>query len=168
MSLRFANLSVDEHRSLQPAALLPNCSIARAAELFADAWTVLLLRELFWGASRYDELQRHTGMASNVLASRLKKLNDAGITSKTPAEDDGRRFDYALTPRGRSLFPVLMSVLAWGDEHSPGPHGPLIKLRHITCGQPTGAGVHCSACGQALSPDNLHTEINLRYLQFQE
>jgi DNA-binding HxlR family transcriptional regulator len=139
------------------------CSIARASQLVGDGWTVILLRELFWGVKRYDEFATNTGMASNVLASRLKRLHTAGVLSKTPVPGDGRRFDYALTPRGRELFPVLMSIMAWGDKHTPGQQGPLVLLRHRNCGRRTKPGPVCTACGEALGSEDLDTEFNKHY-----
>jgi DNA-binding HxlR family transcriptional regulator len=139
------------------------CSISRAAQILGDGWMILLLRELFWGSTRYDEFAAHTGMASNVLAVRLKRLVDAGVITKNPVAGDGRRFDYALTPSGLELFPVLMSVMAWGDKHVPGESGPLVLLRHKSCGQRTKAGLVCSACGEPLRPTDIETQFNRRY-----
>ena len=139
------------------------CSISRAAQILGDGWMILLLRELFWGATRYDEFATHTGMASNVLAVRLKRLVEAAVITKTPAVSDGRRFDYALTPSGIELFPVLMSVMAWGDKHVPGESGPLVLLRHTSCGQHTKAGLVCSVCAQTLRPTDIETEFNPHY-----
>ncbi len=164
MQRRFANLSPEQSEKLDAARLRSYCSIARAAELIADAWTVLLVRELFWGSRRYDELQQRTGIASNVLASRLKKLLAAQVIDKVAAPEDARRFDYSLTESGRELFPVLMAVMAWGDKHAAGPHGPMIELRHSTCGERTQAGLRCSHCGEVMSEADLVTELNLSYL----
>jgi DNA-binding HxlR family transcriptional regulator len=139
------------------------CSIARASELLGDAWTIMLLRELFWGASRYEDFQANTGIASNVLAVRLKRLLDAEVVSKRPVEGDGRRFDYALTQRGRELFPLIMGVMAWGDKYTPGDNGPLVLLRHLACGKRTKPSLVCTACGEAIKPHELQTEFNPRY-----
>ena len=139
------------------------CSISRIAHILGDGWMILLLRELFWGVTRYDEFAANTGMASNVLAVRLRRLVDAGVISKSPVAADGRRFDYALTPSGLELFPVLMSLMAWGDKYVPGDSGPLVLLRHRVCGKRTKAGLVCSACGQTLQPGEIETEFNSRY-----
>jgi DNA-binding HxlR family transcriptional regulator len=139
------------------------CSIARASQLLGDGWTLLLLRELFWGASRYEDFQANTGIASNVLAVRLKRLLEAEVVSKQPVEGDGRRFDYALTQRGRELFPLIMGVMAWGDKYTPGEKGPLVLLLHSTCGKRTKPGLVCTACGEAIKPHELQTEFNPRY-----
>jgi DNA-binding HxlR family transcriptional regulator len=143
--------------------IVGQCSIARASQLLGDGWTIMLLRELFWGASRYEDFQTNTGIASNVLAVRLKRLVDAEVVSKQPVEGDGRRFDYVLTQRGRELFPLLMGVMAWGDKYTPGDKGPLVLLRHASCGKRTKPGLVCTACGEAIRPHELQTEFNPRY-----
>jgi DNA-binding HxlR family transcriptional regulator len=148
---------------MEARKIMEQCSIARASQLLGDGWTLLLVRELFWGSSRYEDFVSNTGIASNVLAVRLKRLVDAQVVSKHPVEGDGRRFDYALTPRGRELFPLLMGVMAWGDKHTPGEHGPLVLLRHAACGKRTKPGVTCSACDEPLQFQDLQTEFSPRY-----
>jgi DNA-binding HxlR family transcriptional regulator len=144
-------------------AITDQCSIARASRLIGDGWTLLIIRELFWGSTRYEQLAEKTGMASNILADRLKKLVDNGIASKAAVEADARRFDYALTKKGEELFPLLMSLMAWGDKWSSGDSGPLIQLRHSTCGKRTKPGTTCSACGEPLSFEELRTKIAPSY-----
>jgi DNA-binding HxlR family transcriptional regulator len=148
---------------MEARQVMEQCSIARASQLLGDGWTLLLIRELFWGATRYEDFISNTGIASNVLAVRLKRLVDAQVVSKAPVEGDGRRFDYALTPRGRELFPLIMGVMAWGDKHTPGEHGPLVQLRHMGCGKRTKPGLACSACGEPMQFQDLQTEFNPRY-----
>jgi DNA-binding HxlR family transcriptional regulator len=152
--------------SIQPvdhSALAPQCSILRAADIFGDSWTILILRELFWGQTRYDQIAAHTGMASNILAVRLKKLVENGVVEKTVVESDARRFDYILTPKGRDLFPVLMAVMAWGDRWSSGDSGPLVQLHHRLCGKRTKPGIVCSSCGEPLTPESLRTNFAPAY-----
>jgi DNA-binding HxlR family transcriptional regulator len=143
--------------------LMHQCSIARAADIIGDGWTLLILRELFWGSSRYEQLAENTGIATNILAARLRKLIKNEIVKKTVVAEDARRFDYALTKKGLDLFPVLMVVMGWGDRWSCGDRGPLIELRHSTCGKKTKAGVICSACGETLTPEDIHTKFSSAY-----
>lgn len=102
-------------------------------------------------------------MASNVLATRLRKLLEAAIIAKTVVPEDGRRFDYALTAKGLDLFPLVMAVMAWGDKWAPGNAGPLIELRHSSCGKKTKPGLVCSACGEALTPSDLRPRAAAAY-----
>ncbi|MGL5005196.1 MAG: winged helix-turn-helix transcriptional regulator, partial [Casimicrobium sp.] len=110
-----------------PKDLLDQCSIARASELLGDAWTILLLRELFWGTTTFDDFAMNTGMATNILSTRLQRLTDAAVVEKTADENDRRRYSDRLTSRGKTLFPLLMTLMAWGDKHVPGEHGPLVR-----------------------------------------
>lgn len=143
---------------------MDQCSIARATQLIGDGWTLLIIRELFWRSTRYEQLAERTGMASNILATRLRKLVEHGVISKTVVADDARRFDYALTKKGAELFPVLMAVMAWGDRWSAGDAGPLIELRHAACGKKTKPGLVCSACGEPLSPQDVRPKVTRAYL----
>jgi DNA-binding HxlR family transcriptional regulator len=147
------------------ASLRDQCSIARASGILGDGWTLMIIRELFWGYTRYDQIATKTGIASNILADRLRKLVESGIIDKSVAADDARRYDYTLTDKGRDLFPLLMAVMAWGDRWTPGDTGPLIKLRHTPCGKLTKPGLVCTACGHALSSDSLATEVAKPYRQ---
>jgi DNA-binding HxlR family transcriptional regulator len=143
--------------------LMHQCSIARAADIIGDGWTLLILRELFWGSTRYEQLAENTGIATNILAVRLRKLLENEIVKKTVVAEDARRFDYALTKKGLDLFPVLMVVMGWGDRWSSGDAGPLIELRHSACGKKTKPGVICSACGETLAPEDIRTKVSSAY-----
>ncbi|MFM7331577.1 MAG: winged helix-turn-helix transcriptional regulator [Brachymonas sp.] len=144
--------------------LRPQCSIFRATQWIGDAWSIVILRELFWGSGRFDEMLQNTGMASNVLTARLKKLQDGNIISKQLSATDARRYDYALTSKGQALFPVLMSVMAWGDTFESGDYGPMIELQHTTCGSPTKPGLFCTECGKPLAFDTISRHLAQAYV----
>ena len=113
------------------------CSVAAAVEFIGDRWSLLLLREAFNGVRRYDDFARHTGCSSAVLASRLKKLVDAGILRRERYRDDGARprQEYRLTARGVDLLPVIVGLMQWGDRHLAGPRGGPLVLRDRRNGQ---------------------------------
>ena len=95
-----------------------DCPIACTLDLIGDRWTLVVLRDLFIGKSRFDELAASAeGIATNVLTERLARLEREGMVSRTRDPADARRVVYALTPRGRSLAPVLQAVAVWGLEH---------------------------------------------------
>jgi DNA-binding HxlR family transcriptional regulator len=142
--------------------LLKQCSIGRAVDIIGDAWTFLIIRELFWKSTRFDQISESTGIASNILSDRLKKLLAAEVITKTPSSDDARRFDYALTPKGLELFPVIMAMLSWGDRWSSGDKGPLVELKH-SCGKKTKPGMVCSSCGEPLQHDSIRTNFSKAY-----
>ena len=105
------------------------CSIARSLELVGDRWTLLIVRDLVLGLSRFDEILENLGVASNVLSDRLNRLVDEEIAERVQYSERPERFEYRLTPKGRELGLVLLALMQWGDRHiSPKP--PLIARRH--------------------------------------
>lgn len=132
----------------------PRCSIAATAAHVGDAWTLIILREIFWGNFRYQGLQDKVGASTNILASRLNGLIDSGLIEKRPYQQRPLRYEYRLTERGRDLFPMLMELMGWGDRWLSGG-SPLVALKHVPCGQITHPGARCSACGLPLVPEAL-------------
>ena len=92
------------------------CSVARFLNLFGDAWTWLVVREAFYGATRFTEFQRNTGIARNLLSERLRKLVDAGILDREDVGERGTRYAYRLTEKGRALLPVLVAMVQWSNR----------------------------------------------------
>lgn len=126
-------------------------SVARTLDVIGDRWTFLILREAFFGVQRYDQMQANLGIATNILAQRLKKLAGAGIFRREVDPEDGRRRCYRLTDKGRDLYGVCLALLAWGDRWLADAEGPPLVLVHKPCGQVTRPVVACSACGAALA-----------------
>jgi DNA-binding HxlR family transcriptional regulator len=131
------------------------CSIARTVDVIGEWWTLLILRDLFAGMSRYDELQRVLGIASNILAARLKTLREAELVERTADPDDARRWSYRLTAKGRELYPVLLAIMAWGDKWLALPGRQPVLVVHARCGQVTAAVPACSVCQQPLAFEDL-------------
>lgn len=94
-----------------------NCPIARVTALLGDGWSLMIIRDAFLGARRFNQFERSLGIARNILADRLRKLVDAGLMERTASSEDGRVFDYRLTRAGRGLYPVLISLTQWADRH---------------------------------------------------
>jgi DNA-binding HxlR family transcriptional regulator len=136
-----------------------NCSIARALELVGERWTILVLRDVFLGRRRFDELQRDLGVARNVLAARLERLVAEGVLAKTPYQERPRRHEYRLTEKGLDLWPVIVELLRWGDRHAAPPAGPPILLRHRDCGGLLGEHRICERCGEPLGPRDVRAEL---------
>jgi DNA-binding HxlR family transcriptional regulator len=131
------------------------CSIARTLDLIGEWWMVLILRDLFAGMESFDEIQRDLGIASNILAARLKRLRDAGIVERQADPQDARRLRYRLTQKGRDLYPVLIAMMAWGDKWlAPAGKQPVLMV-HERCGQVTAAVPTCSVCREPLALDDL-------------
>lgn len=95
-----------------------NCPIARVTDLLGDGWSLMIIRDAFLGARRFNQFERSLGIARNILADRLRKLVDAGLMERNASSEDGRVFEYRLTPAGRGLFPVLISLTQWADRHT--------------------------------------------------
>jgi DNA-binding HxlR family transcriptional regulator len=93
------------------------CSIARALEVVGDRWTLLIIRDVILGHSRFDQLSDSLGIASNVLTDRLNRLVAEDVLERLPYQERPERFDYRLTNKGRELGLVLLALLQWGDRH---------------------------------------------------
>ena len=126
-----------------------NCSIARTLEAIGDRWTMLVVREAFLGRRRFDELHRTLGVARNVLANRLGRLVDDGILEKVAYQERPERFEYRLTEKGVELWPVMISMMKWGDRHAA-PDGPPMLILHRDCGGEVNERFVCEACGEAV------------------
>ena len=94
-----------------------SCAIAAYLNLFGDNWTWLVVREAFYGASRFGEFRRNTGIARNILSDRLEKLVEAGIMKRADVGVSGTRHAYRLTKKGESLMPLMVAINQWGNEH---------------------------------------------------
>ena len=128
-----------------------NCSVARTLEVVGERWTMLVLREAFFRVRRFEEFQRNTGAARNILSDRLRRLVEHGILERRRYQDHPPRFEYRLTEKGVDLYPVLISLMQWGDKHAPAESGPPVVLEHRTCGNPTTPAMTCSECGEPVS-----------------
>lgn len=92
-----------------------NCSIANSLEIIGEGWTILILREAFFGSSRFEDFQQHLGIARNILTTRLKKLTEHGVLKRIPIKEGAKRHQYKLTSKGRALYPTLIALSQWGD-----------------------------------------------------
>jgi DNA-binding HxlR family transcriptional regulator len=127
-----------------------DCSIAGALEIVGDRWTLLVLREVFLGHRRFEDVQRRLDVARNVLADRLGRLVEEGVLERVPYQQRPERFEYRLTAKGADLWPVLVSLMQWGDRHREDGRRPMV-LHHRGCPGEVDDRRHCSACGAALT-----------------
>ena len=93
------------------------CSIARSLEIVGERWTLLILRDVFLGRRRFDEIRESLGIATNVLAERLNRLVDEGVLERVRYSEHPDRFEYRPTPKGAGLRLALLALMQWGDEH---------------------------------------------------
>ncbi len=124
-----------------------NCSVARTLDLVGTRSAMLIMREAFYGATRFDEFARRVGITEAVAAARLRELTEAGVFDKRPYQEPGQRtrFEYRLTDMGRALFPVVVSLMRWGDRYLADPPGGPIQLRHDGCEEAVDVEVRCAA-----------------------
>ena len=130
------------------------CSVARTLEVIGDRWTMLVIRDAFHGIRRFEEFQERLGIARNVLSSRLTRLVDEGVLEKHLYQDRPPRFEYRLTPKGVDLFPVMVSLMKWGDRHAPNPEGPPVVVLHRGCGGEVDERLLCDRCGEPVTALN--------------
>ena len=132
------------------AAQPRTCSVARTLELVGEKWALLAIREVFLGNRRFDEMTRRTGAPRDTLAARLRTLVAAGILERRQYSDHPARFEYHLTEAGRELYPVILTLMRWGDTHLADEAGPPLVLEH-QCGHRLVAEVTCEACREPVA-----------------
>jgi DNA-binding HxlR family transcriptional regulator len=125
------------------------CSIARTLDAIGDRWSLLIIRDAFYGVRRFDDFQRDLGVARNVLSDRLTKLVAKGVLERRRYEDRPPRFEYRLTDRGRDLIGVVLVMMRWGDKWTGTGEAP-VTITHTTCGHEATPVVACAACGEEL------------------
>jgi DNA-binding HxlR family transcriptional regulator len=130
-----------------------NCSIARTLGVVGEKWTLLVLREAFYGVRRFDDFHAALGCARNLLAARLKTLVAHGLLERVEYQDDrGRgRYEYRMTDKGRDLFPAVVALMQWGDRWTADETGPAVRLTHRDCAEPVSAQLICDGGHAGLS-----------------
>gem|GEM_PF-467730 len=111
------------------------CPIAHSLEHVGDWWNILILRDMSYGLSRFDEFQKSLGIASNTLTRRLQGLMASGLVERCAYSDKPIRYDYLLTERGRDFRPVVLTLMKWGSQHFSA-NGSNIELIDETTGEP--------------------------------
>ncbi|MFC4147113.1 winged helix-turn-helix transcriptional regulator [Micromonospora mangrovi] len=134
---------------MRPAALdwsVQNCTIARAMEILGERWTLVVLREVFNGIRRFDDMRVRTGIPRQVLTNRLAMLVEQGVLRREPYREPGsrERHEYRLTDKGLDLWPVLVAVLGWGDRYLADPEGSPLRVTHRDCGAEVHAELRCA------------------------
>lgn len=130
------------------------CSIARALEVVGERWTLLVVRDAFYGVRRYNDFLAHLGIPRAVLASRLQALTEAGVLARRRYQESPPRDEYVLTDSGKALWPTVRSLGLWGREHIEGTLPKRLFL-HAACGTELGAYGQCPACGIGVPPEDV-------------
>lgn len=134
-----------------------NCSIARTLQVLGEKWTMLIVRESFYGATRFEQFHRVLQCPRNLLSERLTLLVDEGILERSEYREPGSRArkEYRLTDQGRELMPILIALREWGDRYKADPEGPPVVARHVACGKELRLTLTCAAGHVATTPDEV-------------
>lgn len=131
------------------------CSIADALEILGDRWSLLIVRECAYGTRRFNDIQRHTGAPRNILASRLKRMQAAGILHRELYSEHPRRYEYSLTNSGKELFPILLALRQWGEQQLHAGEPPVNPVWH-ECGAELDVETVCQHCRKVVRAEDLH------------
>ena len=120
-------------------------------------WSLLILRECFLRVRRFEEFQSRLGITRHLLADRLKKFVRYGVLRRARYQESPARYEYILTQRGLDLYPVVMSIVHWGDTHMVDERGRPLLHQHNNCGKLFDPVMVCSECGEPLHAKQVHT-----------
>ncbi|MCK9895799.1 helix-turn-helix domain-containing protein [Frankia sp. AgB32] len=127
------------------------CSIARTWDVIGEPWSPLILRNVYVGIRRFDQLQASLGISRKVLAERLRWLVEAEVLARREYASRPARYEYTLTQKGTELCDLLLFMVRWGDRWTAGEAGPPVLYRHHACGEISHVEPRCSACGGPMS-----------------
>lgn len=130
------------------------CPVARTLDVIGDWWSLLIVRDAFDGVRRFSEFQKGLGMAKNILSTRLRTLVAQGILEIAPASDGSAYQEYILTDKGRALFPVIVGLHQWGEDHLFAEQEAHSTLVESDSGQPIPRMTPTGSVGQTLTPLN--------------
>lgn len=129
------------------------------AQIMGDRWASLIMRSIFTGINRFDDIRQDTAIATNILSERLRWLESIGLIRQRPYPSTPPRNEYRVTRKGVEYYPVLLMLLRWGDRYYVSPEGPPVLLKHRTCGHALAPQVVCSSCRVPIKPEDVHFEI---------
>jgi DNA-binding HxlR family transcriptional regulator len=132
------------------------CSLARTVAVIGDRWSLLILRECFLRNRRFEVFQSSLGITRHLLADRLKKLVRFGVLRRIPYQEHPKRYEYILTEKGLDLYPIIMSIVHWGNVHMVDTRGRPLLHEHKNCGRMFDPVMVCSECGEPLSAKSVH------------
>ena len=134
------------------------CSLARSLDVAGEWWTPLILRDVWLGRRRFDQIQRNLELSRKVLADRLETLVSEGLLERRPYQERPLRHEYVLTRKGEEMIDVLLALISWGDRWTAEEPGAPMLMRHKRCGELAEAQVTCSCCGDPLHATDVRLE----------
>ena len=133
-------------------------SFEHVVDIVGDQWATLIIAAIMYRVRRYDEMHKVLGVATNILAERLKRLERSGVIQRLRYQEHPPRYEYRLTPKGLDLYGAIAALHNWAERWIAGPAGPVLELRHLPCGKMLETMLVCSACGGALDPYQVGVE----------
>ncbi len=142
------------------------CPIARSTAIVGDRWTTLILRELFSGSFRFDEIQAQTGATAQMLAARLKRLEADGMVERQAYSRRPPRYEYRLTKMGQDFYPVIFALRAWGETWCKGEDEAVaVRMTHRDCGGEVALDGFCPICGKIVPRSEMDAESSPEYAE---
>lgn len=142
------------------------CPVARSTELIGDRWTILVIRELAIGPSRFHDLQAQTGATAQMLTARLKRMESDGLVERRAYSQRPLRHEYLLTRKGKEFFPVLLAFRAWGEKWCKAPdEGLAVRMTHRICGTDLNLDGVCPKCRERVKWREMEAHPTPRYLE---
>ena len=132
-----------------------NCSLAQTLEVIGDWWTLMIVRDAFFGTTRFEAFQQDLGIARNILTQRLKHLVEQGVLERRPLAEGRRQCEYLLTEKGRDLLPVLLATTQWGDKWAPNRRGKRVVFVEAATGRPIATLAPRTARGKPLRMEEI-------------
>jgi DNA-binding HxlR family transcriptional regulator len=126
-----------------------DCSVAQSLEVIGEWWSMLIVRDAFFGVTRFEDFHRRLGISRNILRDRLTALVAHGVFVRVPYSEHPPRADYRLTDKGRDLWPVVTALRQWGDRWAA-PRGAPVEMVHRACAHVSRAVMVCDHCGDVL------------------
>jgi DNA-binding HxlR family transcriptional regulator len=138
-----------------------NCTVGRTMTILGERWTFVVLREVFNGVRRFDDIRGHSGIPRQVLSNRLALLVEQDILRREPYQDPGERarHEYRLTEKGFDLYPVLVAIADWGDRYLADQVGPPVEFEHRDCGAVVHAVLECENGHRVERPRQVLTRV---------
>ncbi|RVW06420.1 winged helix-turn-helix transcriptional regulator [Rhodococcus spongiicola] len=139
------------------AARMPRV-VPQTMELLGNRWSAAMLGAAFFGATRYSEFAERMQASPTIVADRLRTFTELGVLRECPNTERADRVTYQLTEKGRAFFPVVVSMIAWGQRWFRAPEGDAIAFAHTTCGDAFTPRLACSECGLELDAPTVSVE----------
>lgn len=147
-------------RQLRASSEAATTLFEQSAQIMGDRWASLILRSIFTGIRRFDDIQADAAMASNILAERLAWLTEIGVIRQVQYGTGPARFEYHCTRKGIDYYPALLMLMRWGDTYFVAAEGPPLLLEHVNCGHALDPVVVCSNCRKTIAAHDMRFELS--------